>query len=244
MRPLSREGTAERIPFQHPEGSQVSGLGAPVDQGGDGRALGGSLHTSLQRPTAWLVLELSHTIPALGLVSGEPLPRVRQPALAGDSSQPASRVLSARGLGRVVGTLLTHPRSLWVRTRGPPSFSRRPHTHRLGDAEADAGHPRDEALKATGRGLRKLGAGCRVQPSGHQRIFSGLGVSQDIPQGGAQPSLYLREQDLVQKQRFSSRDFTIDLFWKIFSRPLPVGTCVRVCACCTRPGLVLNLLLL
>lgn len=174
MRPLSREGTAERIPFQHPEGSQVSGLGAPVDQGGDGRALGGSLHTSLQRPTAWLVLELSHTIPALGLVSGEPLPRVRQPALAGDSSQPASRVLSARGLGRVVGTLLTHPRSLWVRTRGPPSFSRQPHTHRLGDAEADAGHPRDEALKATGRGLRKLGAGCRVQPSGHQRIFRDL----------------------------------------------------------------------
>lgn len=74
MRPLSREDTAERIPFQDPEGSQFSGLGAPADRGGDGRAPGGSLHTSLQRPTAWLVLEPSHASLPWGWSQGGPCP--------------------------------------------------------------------------------------------------------------------------------------------------------------------------
>lgn len=33
---------------------------------------------------------------------------------------------------------------------------------------------------------------------------------------------------MIQKQ-FSSRNFKIDFFWKIFSRPLPVGMRVRAC---------------
>lgn len=184
-------------------------------------------------------------IPALGLVSGGPLPRVRQPALAGDSSQPASQVLSVRGLGRVVGTLLTHPRSLWVRTRGPPS-SHQPHTHRLRDAEADAGHPRDKALKATGRGLRKLGAGCGVQPLGGQRIFRDL-VSLKTSLREARSPVSTSEN----RTWFRSSGFLAGILQLISSGKSSAGPYPWAHACvCVHvrvvqdPGLVLNLLVL
>lgn len=188
----------QRISVQNPDSSQVSELQAPVGWGGDGWAPGGGLHTaptSRQRPTAWLALALSHAILPWAWGRGSPAP-CQATCLGG-------RVISARPpgcSGHVALAVssghfsLTRVSRLQVRTRGPLSFSCWPHPHRLRDAEAGAGHPR-QSPKGNGQGSEGAGLWVGGAALGPQSVFQNL-MALETSLTEKLPRLHLREQDL------------------------------------------------